>query len=279
MDYRVRCQSAAWFKAAQRGEPIVVGFGGGLNSTALLVILHEMHVKPALILFADTGGELPVTYAHLQRMQAWCRGRWGMSIDVVKNDSPRAGYQSLEDECLRKKMLPSRAYGHSSCAEKWKIRPQNKALKAWKAAHGIPKTEKVWKLLGYDGGEQRRATIFEDDVCRYAYPLLDLDIDRDGCQAVCDRAGMHHVAGSACFYCPSSTKGEVIALSKEHPDLFRRAVEMEDLALSSGELVKIKGLGRHWSWRELVEADEKKRATMIDSPVESCTMCADIGRD
>lgn len=41
----------------------VLAYGGGVNSTALLVSLHQRGIPIDLILFADTGGELPSTYA------------------------------------------------------------------------------------------------------------------------------------------------------------------------------------------------------------------------
>lgn len=37
-------------------------FGGGVNSTAMLVEMHKRGIRPDLILFADTGGERPETY-------------------------------------------------------------------------------------------------------------------------------------------------------------------------------------------------------------------------
>ena len=44
-------------------------------------------------------------------------------------------------------------------------------------------------------------------------------------------------------------KTEVIELYTKHPDLFNRAVAVENQA----ELTTIKGLGRNYSWKNLVE--------------------------
>lgn len=49
---------------------IVVNFGGGTNSTALLVGMHERGIRPDVIVFSDTGSEVPHTYAHLAAMHA-----------------------------------------------------------------------------------------------------------------------------------------------------------------------------------------------------------------
>ena len=42
----------------------MVSYGGGVNSTALLVGLHQHRIPVDLILFADTGAEHPHTYAY-----------------------------------------------------------------------------------------------------------------------------------------------------------------------------------------------------------------------
>ena len=43
----------------------MVSYGGGANSTALLIGLHQHRIPVDLILFADTGAEHPHTYAYL----------------------------------------------------------------------------------------------------------------------------------------------------------------------------------------------------------------------
>ena len=43
----------------------VVGYGGGTDSTAMLIGLWKNHIPVDLILFADPGGEQPHTYAYL----------------------------------------------------------------------------------------------------------------------------------------------------------------------------------------------------------------------
>ena len=46
----------------------MVSYGGGANSTALLIGLHQHRIPVDLILFADTGAEHPHTYAYLDVM-------------------------------------------------------------------------------------------------------------------------------------------------------------------------------------------------------------------
>lgn len=56
----------------KRVQPLtVVSYGGGVNSTALVIGLLERHQPLDCVLFADTGGEKPETYEFLSRFDQW----------------------------------------------------------------------------------------------------------------------------------------------------------------------------------------------------------------
>ena len=211
----------------------VVSYGGGTNSTAMLVGMHERGEMPDIILFADTGGERPETYRHIGAVDGWCESVGFPTITVVRET------KTLEQDCLDRNALPGIAYGFKSCSERWKIRPQ----KRWLKQNGL---KDVQFLVGIDAGEKRRA---KDDGTRYS--LIEWGWDRDACAAAISRAGLPQPGKSACFFCPSSRKSEVLALSKTHPELMARAIRME----ANADLISIKGLGRRWSWRDLIASD------------------------
>ena len=50
---------------------IVVGYGGGTDSTAMLIGLWQRKIPVDLILFSDPGGEQPHTYWYLRVMDRW----------------------------------------------------------------------------------------------------------------------------------------------------------------------------------------------------------------
>jgi hypothetical protein len=70
-------------------------------------------------------------------------------------------------------------------------------------------------------------------------------------------------------------KPEVLALAKEHPELFQRAVEMEQNAREAGGLDVVKGLGRHWSWESLVKADNAQMRLFVEDGLSMCETCVD----
>jgi 3'-phosphoadenosine 5'-phosphosulfate sulfotransferase (PAPS reductase)/FAD synthetase len=49
-------------------SPLIVAYGLGVDRTAMLIEFARRSIRPDLILFADTGGEKPETYAYLPIM-------------------------------------------------------------------------------------------------------------------------------------------------------------------------------------------------------------------
>lgn len=54
---------------------LIFNYGMGVDSTAMIVGMHARGERPDLILFADTGGEKPETYAYLPHINAWLEAR------------------------------------------------------------------------------------------------------------------------------------------------------------------------------------------------------------
>lgn len=252
-------------------QPIVVSFGGGADSTAMLIEMRRRDVRPSLILFADTGNrdaELPETYEHVDRMSAWCRQHFGVGVTTVRNDG---AHPHLEASCLAKQMLPSIVYGFKSCSEKYKIRPMDKFVKRYMTATG--NDSRIMRAIGYNADESHRgANIESDKHFDYWYPLVEWAIGRAEAKAICEAELDYVPMKSSCFFCPSTKKGEVRELARRYPDLFARAVAMERNAAPN--LITIKGLGRGWSWEALAAADEAQMDLFADPPAMPC-VCAD----
>ncbi|MTJ93579.1 MAG: hypothetical protein F8N36_12045 [Desulfovibrio sp.] len=58
------------FMGINTKPPLVVSYGMGVDSTALLVEMHNRGIRPDLILFADVGSEKHSTYAYLDIINA-----------------------------------------------------------------------------------------------------------------------------------------------------------------------------------------------------------------
>ena len=155
---------------------------------------------------------------------------------------------------LNRIKIPSIAYGFKRCSLKHKIGPQEKfcnhyppCQKAWAAG------KRVVKFIGYDAGEGYRSDkVLLGDLAdrKYSkwYPLMEWGWTRDDCIRQIEAAGLPQPGKSSCFFCPSMKPDEITALREQHPDLFRRALALEDNARKN--LKTVKGLGRNYSWRE-----------------------------
>lgn len=255
-------------KSDAQTTPLVVNFGGGTNSTALLVGLYERGIRPDLILFADTGDEKPNTYQHLWELPKWLQSVRFPPLIILRRKIRRGKNKgkvfTLEEECYANKTLPSRAFGYSGCSVKWKAQVVDSALRRAYRAH-IKGGGSIRRMIGIDFGELTRAKWQPTPPFEWEYPLIDWRWKRKECVAAIERAGMKPPGKSACFYCPSSKKTEVVDLLEQHPELYERAVAIERMARPHlGEDTKIRGLGRHWSWEEVGDAHWRRVHLTVD---------------
>ena len=238
----------------------VVGYGGGTDSTAMLVGLWQRQVPVDLILFADPGGEQPHTYEYLEIMERWLLEHGMPPITKVWYTTKDGKRLTLEQECLRSGSLPSIAYGHKKCSLKHKVTPQEKFCNHHPGCRDAwAKGEKVVKLIGYDAGEERRRIKalphdLQDPKYRKEYPLMDWGWDRGDCVRAIQSAGLPLPGKSSCFFCPSMKLREIRTLYHQYPELLERALAIEDNARPN--LRTVRGLGRDFAWRDFILADE-----------------------
>lgn len=247
--------------------PVKVSCGLGVNSIAMLVGLKNRGERVDAIVFADTGSERPETYAYIPVLRAWLKRVGFPDLTIVKNASPIAGDASLYDECHRKSVLPSPAYGGKSCSLKWKVEPQRKWTNAWQPAReSWQRGGFVWNLIGYDNGrnEHKRAAngrLVWPKGHWNRYPLQEWGWDRAACIAAIEAEGLPVPIKSACFMCPNCKKPEITALGQEHPDLAAKAIELETRAHAKG-LRTVQGLGRRWAWKDHLDLPAPAPAPM-----------------
>lgn len=226
----------------------IVSYGGGTNSTAMLIECAHRKIKIDLILFADTGAEKPHTYQYVKTFSKWLVENGLPEIITVKARASRHG--GLEQYCLHHKQLPSVAYGFKSCSIQFKIEPADEYIKKHHADEYKAKT--IVKYIGFDAGEPQRMKDSPDEHYTNYFPLIEWDIDRDECLEIIDKTGLCKPGKSACYFCPSSIPSEIRQLKYIYPDLAERAVIIENNA----NLTTVKGLGRNWAWADLLATDD-----------------------
>lgn len=227
----------------------IVAYGGGTNSTAMLAKMTRLGWKIDLILFADTGGEKPETYEYVKMFSEWLVSNGMPPIITVRKTMRNGLPETLEENCLKIRSLPSLAYGKKKCSQKFKIQPQDKFINNWSPARKEWKSgNKITKYIGYDAEEAHRARIAEDKKYIYQYPLIEWVMGRDECKEEIRTVGLPLPGKSSCFFCPSMKINEILWLKEVHPELLERALRIEENA----RLKTIKGLGRDFSWKNAI---------------------------
>lgn len=195
-----------------------LSYGGGVNSTALMVLLCEHKLpqyEPFRFIWADTRDEQDETYEYIDRtIRPYLRGHGHVLETVCDKEGVLARWQRLSTTGNR--ML-------RTCTDHGKIRPITRHIEAHTTRGNAAE-----QLLGIDAGEAHRARpSLPTDPFPKHYPLVDLDLDRAGCVAIIESAGLPVPRKSGCWHCPFMRVGEVLALAKERPERFAQIVALE----------------------------------------------------
>jgi hypothetical protein len=210
-------------------EPILVAYGVGRDSTAMLIEMQRRSIRPDAILFANTGGEKRATYDFLPVMNRWLARHDFPEVTVVNYTPKTAPYTTLEGNMVLNATLPGAAFNKHSCAMKFKVDPQNKWTRSWRPAREAwARGGKVRKFIGFEAGETHRLkradarahsgkASAKTDAARYRFemPLMDWGYDLAACIRIITDAGLPVPPKSACYFCPFQQTHEVDSATPE----------------------------------------------------------------
>lgn len=184
-----------------------LSFGGGVNSTALLLLLTERGEAFESV-FVNHGADYPETYEYVDMLNSK-----GYPITVI--DGKRKGLY-LYDYCLKDRIVP--AVKSRWCTDHFKVKPINKYFE-----------KPCIDLLGIDAGEAKRAIQRDRKGITVDYPLVEWGIDREGCKQIIKRHGLPIPKKSGCFFCPFQRVGDIRRLRNRYPDLWCKAKQLESV--------------------------------------------------
>jgi hypothetical protein len=249
-------------------DPLVLAYGLGRDSTAILVGWHQRGIRPDHIVFADVGAEKSTTYEYLDVIRPWLKKVGFPELTIVKYVPQKAPYDTIEGNCCQNCTLPSETFGFGACSIKWKQQPQDKWAKNHPELGKIFKTEdkKIIKAIGYEFNELGRKEKMEkaktkalekenaslakrnakkqtskasDRHYEYIYPLIEWEWTLERCIEEIKAAGLPVPPKSSCFFCPNIRPDEVRELTDEERG---RIMRIEMLAEPYNE--KVYGLWR-----------------------------------
>ena len=190
----------------------IVSYGGGINSTALIIFLVKNKFPLDHVVFSDTGDEMPETYQYVTYLEKYLKRHKIKFIQVKPNST-------LSEVCIRRKVVPSQVWRW--CTRDHKVKPIHKFYKSLKVSH-------IYQYMGIDFGEVRRMKPSGMDWVSNLYPLIDYKINRDGCIALIKQARLQLPVKSGCYFCPYNNIDRWQEVYKNHPKLFQKAKMIEE---------------------------------------------------
>jgi len=198
-----------------------VCFGGGVNSTALVILLARQGWRGP-ILFADTGAEQDETYSFIRLFNEWLSGKYGLLITHVGAEYRSNYYKpNLISAIELYSQIP--LIRARWCTTEYKIEP----IKRWCKRNGYDFSQ---CFVGIAWDESHR----QPDKIR---PLVDWKITRDECARIIKDAGLPVPPKSGCWCCPFQAKHQWRRLWETRPDRYYYLAWIEQRALFAGRRV------------------------------------------
>lgn len=190
----------------------VLSFGGGVNSVALMVVLLREGLPFDEAVFADTGGEVPETYQYLETARQYLTDH-GIPLNVVSKRG-----RSLYETSWDRKVFPSAIWRWST--RDFKITPIQRHYRSLDIH--------INQYLAIAWDEIHRMKDSRVDYVTNLYPLIDRRLTRADCLDIIHDAGLPTPQRSSCFFCPFNSVDRWRWLYETHPDLFEKAIALEE---------------------------------------------------
>lgn len=194
----------------------VCGISGGKDSSALAIYLRD-RVPSLEYFFCDTGAELPETYDYLNRLEV------ALGKPIARINADRGFDHWFE---VYRGTLPSPQMRW--CTRQMKIKP----LEEW-----IGEDPAISYVAIRADERDRKGYVSTKSNITAVFPFMEDGVDQDGVMRILEEAGVglpsyyEWRTRSGCYFCFYQRKAEWVGLAERHPDLFARAVAIEQKVL------------------------------------------------
>jgi hypothetical protein len=211
-----------------------ISYGGGVQSTALLVLAAQGRIDFPRFLFCNVGddSEHPATLEYVDRVAVPYAAEHGIDLQILTRRKRDGSTETLMGRLMQEGSrslpipvrMPNGKPGNRSCTADFKIR----VVSRWLKAHGATEEHPATVGIGISLDEIQRA---KD---------TGLTLRRDDCMRIIRDAGLQVPPKSSCYFCPFHRPAVWEDLRRETPDLFKKACELEDVLNERRTM-----LGRH----------------------------------
>jgi hypothetical protein len=217
-----------------------ISYGGGVQSTALVLLAINGTIDFDVALFANVGddSEHPATLTWVRETMMPLAEEHNFPIHELRKTrrdgsvAPSLMETVLEhdDPTTLREPFPIRGMNGAplsrSCTRDWKIRVIGK----WLKANGATRSNPATVAIGISTDEIHRASGKTTEIHEVpVYPLLDLGWNRGDCiNYIRDQLGKVPPK-SSCFFCPFHRPDTWSEMARHEPELFEKSVRLERL--------------------------------------------------
>jgi len=200
----------------------VISYGGGVQSTALVVLSLSEQWRVDEIVHVDLmDAESPATREYVARFREWLRDAYGRDITVIERNMYRdmldnPGFTPVPWRGKYERFMLSR-----QCTRQYKVAPLQRYL--YDKYDG-----RIGLMLGISVDEYHRMRDSSAARIEHVYPLVDRRLTRWQCRDIIERAGLSVPYKSSCWFCPYRTPGSQLVLLQHYPQLREMADALED---------------------------------------------------
>ena len=229
----------------------IVMLSGGKDSTALAIHLNDTRPNQKYeYVFCDTHKELPETYEHLSRIEAYLE----KPIERLSNQKHERGF----DHYLKiyGDFLPSPR--QRWCTRKLKIEPFEEYVG----------NDPTTLYVGLRADENRTGYISTKENISATFPFKEDGIDKAGVLRILSRSGVELPkyyewrSRSGCYFCFFQQKAEWVRLKENHPELFELAKLYEKNNYTWMEGESLSELEHPDRQSEILEMEKKKKESL-----------------
>jgi len=200
----------------------VISYGGGVQSTALVVLAMQRGWRIDEIVHVDLlDAESPATREYVKHFARWLRETHRRDITVIQRDlygdmlarpafTP-APWRSRDGSFMLKRQ----------CTRQYKVEPIRRYL------YDKYRRERIGLMLGISVDEFHRMRESDAKRIEHLYPLVDERLTRNDCRAILERAGLATPPKSSCWFCPYRSARSQSELLRQYPALREKGEELE----------------------------------------------------
>nr|WP_294806937.1 hypothetical protein [uncultured Nitrososphaera sp.] len=212
----------------------VASWGAGVDSTFMIVwAILEKKIPLDLVVFSDTGDELPETYATVAFYKKWIESR-GVPVVITANKYGKTLIQYHYD----KDILPSIAT--RDCTSKFKISPVRSYLR-----QSFTKSAKFMQYIGYNADESKRVdNSSRKEIPKYTslrYPVHEFGFTRKHEVEYLQAQGLPVPEKSGCYHCPYTRVAGWAMLDAKYPGLYAEARIVEENSREYASMLMTRG--------------------------------------